>query len=198
MKALFTHGFAAILCACSATALHAQALVYPAKPVRIVVGFAAGGGTDVAARIVAQKLSETLGQSFVVDNRPGASGTIAAGIVARAKPDGYTLIVGTQTNYAVAPAMYGKVGYDPARDFAPVTVIATSPLLLVVHPSLPVDSVAQLIALAKSQPGQLTFGVGGAGTTPHMSTVSWPGCDLASAISCATESTGNEIGRAHV
>src|SRR2546427_533700 len=165
MKALFTHGFAAILCACSAAAIHAQAPAYPAKPVRIVVGFAAGGGTDIAARIVAQQLTESLGQSFVVDNRPGASGTIAAEIVARAQPDGYTLIVGTQTNYAVAPALYGKVGYDAARDFAPITVIASSPLLLVVHPSLPVNSVAQLIALAKSRPGQLTFGVGGAGTT---------------------------------
>ena len=171
MKALFTHGFAAILCACSAAAIHAQAPAYPAKPVRIVVGFAAGGGTDIAARIVAQQLTESLGQSFVVDNRPGASGTIAAEIVARAQPDGYTLIVGTQTNYAVAPALYGKVNYDPARDFAPITVVASSPLLLVVHPSLPVNSVAQLIALAKSRPGLLTFGVGGAGTTPHMSSI---------------------------
>jgi tripartite-type tricarboxylate transporter receptor subunit TctC len=170
MKALLARGFAAILCACSAAAIHAQAPAYPAKPVRIVVGFAAGGGTDVAARIAAQKLGESLGQSFVVDNRPGASGTIAAEIVAKSQPDGYTLIVGTQTNFAVAPAMYGKVGYDPARDFAPIAVFATSPLLLVVHPSQPVNSVAQLIALAKSRPGQLTFGVGGAGTTPHMST----------------------------
>jgi tripartite-type tricarboxylate transporter receptor subunit TctC len=169
MKALFARGIAAILCACSATAVHAQA--YPAKPVRIVVGFAAGGGTDVAARIVAQKLSESLGQTFVVDNRPGASGTIGAETVAKAPPDGYTLVVGTQTNFAVAPAMLGRVGYDPGRDFAPITVIASSPLLLVVHPSLPVNSVAQLIELAKSRPGQLTFGVGGAGTTPHMSTI---------------------------
>jgi tripartite-type tricarboxylate transporter receptor subunit TctC len=103
-----THGFAAIVCACSTAAIHAQVPAYPAKPVRIVVGFAAGGGTDVAARIVAQKLTESLGQSFVVDNRPGASGTIGAEIVAKAPADGYTLIVGTQTNYAVAPAMYAN------------------------------------------------------------------------------------------
>jgi tripartite-type tricarboxylate transporter receptor subunit TctC len=171
MKALCTRGFAAMLCACSAATLHAQAPTYPAKPVRIVVGFAAGGGTDVAARVVAQKLTANLGQTFVVDNRPGASGTIGAEVVAKSPPDGYTLLVGTQTNYAVAPAMYPRVGYDPGRDFVPITIIATSPLLLVVHPSLAIDSVAQLIALAKSRPGQLTFGVGGAGTTPHMSTV---------------------------
>src|SRR5258708_31652457 len=146
----------------------ARAPAYPAKPVRVVVGCGAGGGTDVAARIIAQKLGESLAQSFVVDNRPGASGMIGAEIVARAPPDGYTLLVGTQTNRVVAPAMVEKPAYDPARDFAPITVIATSPLLLLVNPSLPVNSVAQLIALAKSQPGKLTFGVDGAGTTPHM------------------------------
>ncbi len=165
-----TRLLAAIACAFSASFLHAQAPAYPAKPVRVVVGFAAGGGTDVAARIIAQKLGEGLAQSFVVDNRPGASGMIGAEIVARAPPDGYTLLVGTQTNHVVAPAMVEKPAYDPARDFAPIMVIATSPLLLLVNPSLPVNSVAQLIALAKSQPGKLTFGVGGAGTTPHMST----------------------------
>src|SRR5258706_10873736 len=110
---------AAIACAFSASFLHAQAPAYPAKPVRVVVGFAAGGGTDVAARIIAQKLGESLAQAFVVDNRPGASGMIGAENVARAPPHGYTLLVGTQTNHVGAPAMVEKPAYAPARDFSP-------------------------------------------------------------------------------
>ena len=140
--------------------------VYPAKPVRIVVPFAPGGGVDVTARILAQRLTERVGQSFLVENRTGASGIIGTEYVARSAPDGYTLLVGSQTTQAVVPAMY-RVSYDTARDFAAVTVIATSPLLIVVHPSLPVGSVKDLIALAKSRPGQLTFGAASGGT-PHM------------------------------
>ena len=141
---------------------------YPAKPVRFVVGFTAGGATDVAARIVAQRLTESLGRTFVVDNRPGASGMIGAELVAKSPPDGYTLLVAPQTSQAVAPSLYPKIPYDPVRDFAPITVIASSPLLLAVHPSVPVKTMKELIALAKAQPGQLTFGSGGAGTAPHM------------------------------
>src|SRR5450759_3461012 len=136
----------------------AAAQSYPGKPVRIVVPFAPGGGVDLTARILAQKLTERVGQSFIVENRTGASGIIGTELVAKAPPDGYTLLVGSQTTHAVVPALYGKVGYDAVRDFAPVTVIATSPLLIVAHPSLPVKSVADLIKLAKSRPGQLTFG----------------------------------------
>src|SRR5947208_3873848 len=133
----------------AALASFPAAAQYPGKPVRIVVPFSAGGTTDILARAVGQKLTEAWSQPIVIDNRPGASGMIGAEIVAKAPPDGYTLLVGTQTNHVVAPAMVEKPAYDPARDFAPITVIATSPLLLLVNPSLPVNSVAQLIALAK-------------------------------------------------
>ena len=140
---------------------------YPVKPVRIVVPFAAGGGVDVTARILAQGLTERFGQTVFVENRTGASGIIGTEFVAKSAPDGYTLLVGSQTTQAVVPAMY-KTGYDGARDFTPVTVIATSPLMIVVHPSLPVKTVKDLIGLAKARPGQLTFGAASGGT-PHMS-----------------------------
>jgi tripartite-type tricarboxylate transporter receptor subunit TctC len=133
-----------------------------------LVGFAAGGGTDVAARIVAQKLTETLGQSVVVENRPGASGMIAAETVAKSGADGYTLMMGTQTTLAVAPALYRKFAIDATRDFVGVAKAGVSPLVLVVHPSVPARSVMDLIALAKASPGTINFGSGGLGTTPHM------------------------------
>lgn len=157
-----------LLSAAMAPTVFAQAAApsYPSKPVRIVVPFAPGGGVDVTARILAQRLTERAGQSFLVENRTGASGIIGTEYVAKSTPDGYTLLVGSQTTQAVVPAMY-KVSYDTARDFAAVTMIATSPLLIVVHPSLPVKSVKDLIALAKSRPGQLTFGAASGGT-PHM------------------------------
>src|SRR6185436_9640361 len=150
-----------ILCCASIVALlacaTASAQPYPGKPVRMVVPFAPGGGLDVTARILAQKLTERMGQSFIVENRTGASGIIGTEFVARAAPDGYTLLVGSQTTQAVVPAMY-KVSYDTARDFVGVTEVARSPLLIVVHPSLPIKTVKELIALARSRPGQLSFG----------------------------------------
>jgi tripartite-type tricarboxylate transporter receptor subunit TctC len=152
----------------SALACHAQTARYPDRPVKIFVGFAAGGGTDVAARILAQKLTEALGQSVVVENRPGASGMIAAETVAKSAADGYTLMMGSQTTLAVAPVLYRKFSIDAARDFAGVAMAGVSPLVLVVHPSVPVQSVKDLIALAKSKPGTINFGSGGLGTTPHM------------------------------
>jgi tripartite-type tricarboxylate transporter receptor subunit TctC len=152
----------------SALACQAQTARYPDRPVKIFVGFAAGGGTDVAARILAQKLTEALGQSVVVENRPGASGMIAAETVAKSAADGYTLMMGSQTTLAVAPALYRKFSIDAARDFAGVAMAGVSPLVLVVHPSVPVQSVKDLIALAKSKPGTINFGSGGLGTTPHM------------------------------
>jgi tripartite-type tricarboxylate transporter receptor subunit TctC len=154
-----------VLLSCFASAALGQA--YPAKPVRIVVPFAAGGGVDLTARILAQRLTERAGQSFIVDNRTGASGIIGTEYVAKSAPDGYTLLVGSQTSQAVVPAMYTKLNYDAARDFVGVTEIAVSPLVIVIHPSLPVKSVKDLIALAKARPGQLTFGAASGGT-PHM------------------------------
>ena len=150
---------------CAAGAAFAQ--TYPAKTVRIVVPFAAGGGVDLTARILAQRLTERMGATFIVENRPSANGAIGVEFVAKAAPDGYTLLVGSQTTQAVVPAIYDKIGYNAERDFAPITLIATSPLLIAVHPSLPVKSVKELIALAKARPGQLTFGAASGGT-PHM------------------------------
>jgi tripartite-type tricarboxylate transporter receptor subunit TctC len=141
---------------------------FPNRPIRMIVGFGAGGGTDIVARIVAQKMSESLGQSVVVENRTGASGMIAAADVAKSPPDGYTLMMGSQTTYAVAPSLYRKVTVDPAQDFAAVALTGASPLVLVVNPSFAAHSVADVIAMAKANPGKINFGTGGAGTTPHM------------------------------
>jgi tripartite-type tricarboxylate transporter receptor subunit TctC len=152
----------------SALACQAQTARYPERPVKMFVGFSAGGGTDVAARIMAQKLTEALGQSVVVENRPGASGMIAAETVAKSAADGYTLMMGSQTTLAVAPTLYRKFSVDAARDFAGVAMAGVSPLVLVVHPAVPAQSVQDLITLAKSKPGTINFGSGGLGTTPHM------------------------------
>jgi tripartite-type tricarboxylate transporter receptor subunit TctC len=146
----------------------AQTARLPDRPIKILVGFAAGGGTDVAARILAQKLTESLGQSVLVENRPGASGMIAVEAVAKSPPDGATLMVGTQTTLAVAPALYRKFALDPAKEFAGVSMTGVSPLVLVVHPSSPAHSVADIIAMAKANPGAINFASGGVGTTPHM------------------------------
>ncbi len=146
----------------------AQTSTYPNRPIKMLVGFAAGGGTDVVARIVAQKMSALLGQSVVVENRTGASGMIAAQDEAKSDPDGYTLMMGSQTTYAVAPKLYHKVSVDPAKDFAGVALTGASPLVLVVNPSYAAHSVADVIAMAKADPGKINFGTGGLGTTPHM------------------------------
>jgi tripartite-type tricarboxylate transporter receptor subunit TctC len=146
----------------------AAAQGYPDRPIKMVVGFSAGGGTDVIARIVAQAMSAGLHQSVVVENRPGVSGMLADADVARAAPDGYTIMMGSQTTLAVAPTLYRKFAIDAARDFAGVARAGASPLALVVNPSFPAHSVRELIALAKSKPGKLNFASGGVGTTPHM------------------------------
>jgi tripartite-type tricarboxylate transporter receptor subunit TctC len=160
---------AALACALALPLVaHAQALQYPTKPIRIIVGFAPGGATDLTARLVGQQLTESWKQPVLVENRPGASGMIGAELVARAAPDGYTLIMATQTSHAVAPSLYRKIAYDPVKDFAPITVAASSPLLLVVHPSMPVRTVKELVSLAKARPGELSFASGGIGTSPHM------------------------------
>jgi len=163
------HPLKTLLCvafACGlATAARAE---FPERPLKMLVGFSAGGGTDVAARIVAPGLGEALGQTVVVENRPGASGLLAADAVTRAPADGYTLMMGSQTTLAVAPRLYRKFTLDAARDFAGVGLTGTSPLVLVVNPKVAAHSLAELIALAKAEPGKLNFASGGVGTTPHM------------------------------
>jgi tripartite-type tricarboxylate transporter receptor subunit TctC len=139
---------------------------YPSKPIRLIVPFTPGGGADATARVIAPVLSERLGQTIVVDNRGGAGGTIGAAQAARATPDGYTLLLGT-TNLAAAPALLGKLSFDPIRDFAAVSLLARTPGVLAVHPSLPVKSVKQLIALARAKPGLINY-AGGVGSTLHL------------------------------
>ena len=144
-----------------ATTTAARAQAWPARPLRLVVPFAAGAGIlDIMARQIGGPLSERLGQQVVIDNKPGAGGNVGADIVAKASPDGYTLMVGS-TAMLVAPALYATVPFDPLQDFVPVTQINSAPLLLVVHPSLPVKSVAEFIAYAKANPGKLNYGSGG-------------------------------------
>jgi len=162
-----------LVCALAASAAFAPPAAaqtaYPSKTVRIVVGFAAGGPSDIVARLLARQLTERLGRNVIVENRPGATGTIGADLVAKAPPDGHALYLASQTTHAVAPYMYSQVGYDPVRDFATVTLAMQNPLLGVVHPSLGVRSVKELIELARDRPGQLNFATGGQGSSPHMS-----------------------------
>ena len=153
----------------ASTIAHAQTQPFPSRPVRIVVGFTAGGPSDIVARLIAQQLSEKFGRPLVVENRPGATGTIGAELVAKSKPDGYTLYLASQTTHAVTPYMYQKIAYDPVKDFATVTLAMQNPLLVVVHPSLGVKSVKELVALAKAKPGAIDFATGGIGSSPHMS-----------------------------
>ena len=140
---------------------------YPSGPVRVIVPFPPGGGVDGAGRLISQKLTEALGRQFVVDNRPGANGMIGSELAARAPKDGYTLMV-NGANFVTTPSLYAKVTYDPVKDFAPVSLIALAPNVLVVHPSLPAKSVKELIALARARPGQVNFAGSGSGSTPHL------------------------------
>ena len=141
---------------------------YPAKPVRILVGFAPGGSTDLTARIFAQELNKLWGTQIIVDNRPGASGMIAGELAAKAAPDGYTWLVSPQTSIVVAPLIYKKVAYEPMKDFAPIAVIGSTPQLLVIHPSLPPRNFKEFTAFVKSNSKNLTYASGGFGSTPHM------------------------------
>ena len=142
---------------------------YPTKPIRLVVPFPPGGTTDILARAVAQKLSETWNQQVIVDNRPGAGGNIGSDLVAKAAPDGYTLVMGTVGTHAINPNLYSKMPYDHVKDFAPVILVAGVPNVLVVNPSLPVHSVKELIDYAKANPGKLNFASSGNGTSIHLS-----------------------------
>jgi tripartite-type tricarboxylate transporter receptor subunit TctC len=157
----------AALCV-AAFVTQARAQKYPDHPVKVVVGFAAGGGTDVAGRVIAQKLSDAIGQSFVVENRTGASGLIASEQVAKAPADGYTIMVGSQTTLAVAPALYKKFQIDVVKDLTGMAMIGVSPLVAVVNANSPIQSIKDLVAEAKARNGTMNFGSGGVGTTPHM------------------------------
>src|SRR4029077_5576830 len=140
-------------------------------PVTLIVPYTAGGGNDAMARVVADRMSATLGQQIVIENRGGAGGSIATRQVARAEPDGYTLGLGGTGTLAIDPTLYPNVGYDPRKDFAPVGLIATSPLIILVNPSLPTHNVQELIALAKAQPGKLNYASAGTGSGIHLGTV---------------------------
>ena len=167
MKALFSTAFVSLVFMAATTSAPAQQ--YPTKAVRLIVGFPAGGTSDIMARLTGQKLSEAWGQTFIIDNRPGAGGNIGTELVAKAAPDGYTLLVSPGSTLTSNPAVYSKVPFDTVRDFAPVTMIAGVPNALVVHPSVPASNVKELIALAKSRPGQLAYASTGAGQSTHLS-----------------------------
>jgi tripartite-type tricarboxylate transporter receptor subunit TctC len=149
----------------------ARAAEYPTKPIRMLVGFAPGGGTDTTARTIAQPMSEALGQQVVVDNRPGAAGNIATDIASKSPADGYTILMGTIAALAINPSLYKSLPFDPIRDFEPVTLAVSSTNVLAVHPAVPVKNVRELIALAKSQAGKLSYGSSGVGGAGHLAGV---------------------------
>jgi len=150
----------------ASTALVAQA--FPAKPIRVIVPFPPGGGNDVIARVVAQRMTDRLGQTVIVENRAGANGMVGLEVLAKSAPDGYTIATGAAGPMAVNPSLYEKIPYDPVRDFSPITNMANFPLLLVAHPSLPVKSVRDLIALAKARPDQIAYASPGSGNSGHL------------------------------
>jgi tripartite-type tricarboxylate transporter receptor subunit TctC len=162
MKRIAVAGLAALLAAGGAAAQQ-----YPTKSVRIHVGYAPGGGTDIMARAIAQKLSESLGQQFIVDNRPGANANLAADLASKASADGYTLLM-ISVSHAINKPLYKKLGYDIERDFVPVIEVSSVPQLVVVTPTLPVKTLKELIALAKSRPGQVTYASSGEGSPEHI------------------------------
>jgi tripartite-type tricarboxylate transporter receptor subunit TctC len=165
MTTKLQHAYALALAAVAAGAAAQQ---YPNKPVRFVVPFVAGGPTDIQGRMLGEKLSQRLGQQFIIDNRGGANGNIGLEITAKAPPDGYTIVIATVGTWAVNPSLY-KQPFDVTRDFAPIIQVSTSPAVLVVHPSVPARNVKELIALAKSKPGQLNYGSSGVGGLGHIS-----------------------------
>src|SRR4051812_48542758 len=148
----------------------AQAQDFPNRPVTLVVPYAAGGGNDAMARIAGEKMGKALGQQIVIENRGGAGGVIATRQVAKAAPDGYTLVIGGTGTLAINPTLYNNVGYDPRKDFTPIGLIGTSQLVILVHPSVPAKSVKELIALATKEPGKLNYASAGVGSGIHLST----------------------------
>ncbi len=156
-----------LIAALAAANGHAQTPVYPTKPIRMIVPFTPGGPADIGGRIVAQKLNEAWGQQVIVENRAGASGTIGADAVAKAPPDGYTMLLNASI-HVIVPSLFKKMPYDAIRDFTPVSVVYSSPLLLAVTPTLPVKNVREFIALAKARPGELAFASAGSGSSTHL------------------------------
>ena len=165
LKAL---SIAVALAACGAA--HAATANYPNKPVRLVVPFTPGGSTDILARLVAKQITDTFGQQCIIDNRPGAGGTIGMEIAARSAPDGYTLVMGHIGTLAVNPALYTKLSYDPIKDFQPITLVAMIPNMMTVNPKIPAKTVKEVIALAQAKPGSLNYGSGGNGSAAHLAT----------------------------
>ncbi len=156
----------AVLALCGCSSAFAQS--YPTKPIRMIVAYPPGGGTDIVGRMMAQKLSENLAQTVVIDNRGGAAGSIGSEIVAKSAPDGYTILMGNVAPNAINVSLYAKLGYDPVRDFEPVSLVASTPNILVVHPTLAVKTVSDLIALAKAKPGTLNYPSAGLGSSSHL------------------------------
>src|SRR5688572_22116814 len=162
-RKLFLTSVMAVLCICTA---HAQ--TYPTKPVRLIVGFPPGGSNDIVARLLAPKLSQSLGQQVIVENRPGANATIATDFVAKSAADGHTITLASASPLAISPFTYPSLPYDTLRDFAAITTVASTPEMIGIHPSLPARNLKELIALAKSQPGTLNFASAGNGGLPHL------------------------------
>src|SRR5262245_53877296 len=161
--------FVSLAAIAAITSVHAQD--YPTRPITLVVPYAAGGGNDLLARIASEKMSKTLGQQIVIENRPGAGGSTATRAVARSAPDGYTLVIGGTGTLAVNPTLYQNVGYDPRKDFAPVGLIGTSALVVLTNPSLPARNIRELIELAKKDPGKINYASAGVGSGIHLGTV---------------------------
>ena len=159
---------AAAMLGLSAAINSAQAQNYPTRPITLVIPFAPGGSTSIVGRGIADKMSELLGEKVIVDNRPGAGGTVGTKAVAKSDPDGYTLVLGYTGTLAIGPSLYKNPGYDPRKDFAPIGMIGNAPNSLVVNPSFPAKTVAELIAYAKANPGKVNFGSAGAGTASHI------------------------------
>jgi tripartite-type tricarboxylate transporter receptor subunit TctC len=159
-------GLSFFLVAC--TNAYAQTTSFPNKPIRIVIGFPPGGATDILGRDFAAKLTDELKQQVIIENKPGADGTIGADLTAKAAPDGYTLTVGTTSNHAIAPSLYKKLPYDPVKDFAPITMLAVSQNVVVINPSLPINNIKELVAYAKANPGKMNYGSSGNGTISHL------------------------------
>ena len=172
----------------------ASAQNFPSKTIRILVGFAPGGSTDIVARLVAQELTKNFGQQVVVDNRPGAGGNIAAELTARAAPDGYTVFACTTGVFAIQPYLYSKLPYDPDRDIAPVTQTGSLPYIVVVHPSLPVRNIREFIAFVKERPGQINYASSGVGTASHLSAAYFASAAGINMVHVPYKGTGNAMG----
>jgi tripartite-type tricarboxylate transporter receptor subunit TctC len=161
-------GVAALMSGLSGVSVHAQAQSFPNRPITLVIPFAPGGSTSIVGRVIADKMSQLLGEGIVIDNRPGAGGTVGSKMVAKSEPDGYTILLGYTGTLAIGPSLYKNVGYDPRKDFAPIGMIGNAPSAVVVHPSFPAKSIAELIAYAKANPGKVNFGSAGVGSVNHI------------------------------